>query len=152
MVVVVTRGLGWLLLGFFQSLNSTFLTYKSIMLSSCTEWPIPTLSPLSLSFHAQDCLFLSLIPSLCLFISAILSSSLCELHHPASHSSHQFDFILLQIYTVLLDFKIIYPLLLFSYIVFPNSLVHCIFTLHEDVVSNFFCFYLLISVFFQFLI
>lgn len=45
---------------------------------------------------------------------------------------------ILVIYTVLLDFKIIYFLLLFSYIVLPNSLVHCIFTLQEDVVSNFF--------------
>lgn len=135
-MVVGTSGLGFCCWAFFLSLNSTFLTYKSIMLSSCTEWPIPTLSTLSLCFHTQDCLFLSLILSLCLFISAILSSSLCELHHPGSHSSHQFDFILLPIYTVLLDFKIIYPLLLFSNVVFPNSLVHCIFTLYEDVVSN----------------
>lgn len=108
------------------------------MLSSRTERSIPTLSPFSLCFHTEDCLFLSLILSLCLFISAILSSSLRELHHPGSHSSHQFDFILLQIYTVLLNFKIIYPLLLFSYVVFSNSLVRCTFTLHEGVVSNFF--------------
>lgn len=107
------------------------------MLSSRTGWPIPTLSPLPLCFHTQDCLFLSLILSLCLFISAILSSSLSKLHHPGSHSSHQVDFILLQIYTVLLNFKIIYPLLLFSYLVFPSLLVHCIFTVHEDVINNF---------------
>lgn len=67
-------------------MNSTFLTYKSIMLSSHTERPIPTLFPLSLCFHTQDWLFLSLILSPCWFTSAILSSSLYELHHPGSSS------------------------------------------------------------------
>lgn len=133
---------------FFLNFNSTFLLYEPIKLSSRAKWPIPTLSPLSLCFHTPDCHFLSLIPSL--FVYFCLPSQgnfiILALTLPIS---------LISLYCKYTQFPPIVKqsILYVSYVIFPNSLVHCIFTHHKDVFGNFFLsFCLPISISFQFLI